>query len=91
MVVSMLPDRYLCLMNCMSVDLEFKILIFGAYSAGLLFARSMSASTTSGFWASSLALCLERVSVPGVVFGEEVDSSRIGSSSPRDSIRHRCR
>ena len=72
MVVSMLPDRYLCLINCMSADLEFKILIFGAYSAGLLFARSMSVSTISGFWASSLALCLERVSVPGVVFGEEV-------------------
>ena len=72
MVVSMLPDRYLCLINCMSADLEFTILIFGAYSLGLLFASSMSAFTTSGFWASSLALCLDLVSDPGVVFGEEV-------------------
>ena len=72
MVVSMLPDRYRCLMNCMSADLEFNILIFGAYSAGLLFASSMRASITSGFCASSLALCLECVSVPAMVLGEEV-------------------
>ena len=29
MVVSMFPDRYLCLMNCISADLEFTILMFG--------------------------------------------------------------
>ena len=72
MVVSMLPDKYRCLMNCMSADFEFKILILGAYSDGLLFTISIRASTTSGLWARSLTLCLARVSVPGVVFGEEV-------------------
>ena len=72
MVVSMFPDRYLCLMNCISADLEFTILIFGAYSKGILFAISIRASTISGCCASSLMLCLERVSAPGVVFGEEV-------------------
>ena len=72
MVVSMFPDRYLCLMNCISSDLEFTILIFGAYSKGLLFAISIRAFTISGCCASSLMLCLERVSAPGVVFGEEV-------------------
>ena len=72
MVVSMLPVKYLCLMNCMSADFEFKILSLGAYSDGLLFTISIRASTTSGLWARFLTLCLERVSVPGVVFGEEV-------------------
>ena len=72
MVVSMLPDKYLCLMNFMSADFEFNILILGAYSDGLLFTMSIRASTTSGLWARSLTLCLARVSVPGVVFGEEV-------------------
>ena len=72
MVVSMLSDRYLCLMNCISADLEFTILIFGAYSKGLLFAISIRASTISGCCASSLTLCLECVSAPVLVFGEEV-------------------
>ena len=72
MVVSMLPVKYLCLMNCISADFEFNILILGANSDGLLFTMSIRASTTSGLWARSLTLCLARVSVPGVVFGEEV-------------------
>ena len=72
MVVSMLPDKYRCLMNCMSADFEFSILILGANSDGLLFTMSIRASTTSGLWARSLTLCLARVSVPGVVFGEVV-------------------
>ena len=78
MVVSMLPDIYRCLMNCMSADFEFRILILGAYSDGLLFIISMRASTTSGLWARSLTQFLERVSVPGVVFGEEVVDLDLG-------------